>query len=219
MTQDQLSRKVFFAKLKEKITDDRCVTCVEVAYNIAKEAHRGQVRDDGERYFEHVRAAAWIVLTETHITDQLRITILVCSALLHDLMEDTFVARRKHLAFIFDQFSTDITTVAWELTKQKKKDKRKTWRKLLNSHRAPTKLVKAADRLHNLRTLGACSRRKIRKQIRETRVTILPWLRETTLVEPACDNTEILSLADKITFEIERLEAFLESTKRRRKTK
>lgn len=216
MNEEQLSRKAFFAKLKEKITDDRCVICVEVAYNIAKEAHRRQVRDDGERYFEHVRAAAWIVLTETNITDQLRITILVCSALLHDLMEDTFVARRKHLAFIFDQLSPDITTVAWELTKQKKKDKRKTWRKLLNSHRAPTKLVKAADRLHNLRTLSACSRKKIRKQIKETRTIILPWLRETTLVEPACDNKEIMSLADKIVIEIERLEAFLDSTRKRK---
>jgi len=183
-------RKEFFAKVRELITDERCRTAIEVAYNLSKEVFRGKLRDDGERAFNHCKAVAWIIMTETGIRDQLRLTILIITALWHDVMEDTFTAQKKHLRFIFDQLNPDIAESAYELTKSK--DKLKKWIRLLKSRRLPTKIVKAADRLHNQRTLLACKRAKIRRKNKETREIILPWLR----AEPT--NADILALADKI---------------------
>jgi GTP diphosphokinase / guanosine-3',5'-bis(diphosphate) 3'-diphosphatase len=206
------NRKEFFDKVKEKITDDRLITCIEVAYNIAKEAHRPQKRDDGSRYFEHVKMVAWIILTEVNINDQFRLTILVCTALLHDLMEDTYIAQKRHLHFIFDQVSQDIAIVSWELTKPKKTEcNNDPWQRLLSSTKVPTKLVKAADRLHNVRTLSRCKLRKIHRKINETREVILPWLRDNNQVNPAHGLyiQEIDKLSDKIEQELQKLEAVL----------
>lgn len=183
-------RKEFITKVKELITDERCRTAIEVAYNFSKEVFRGKLRDDGERTFNHCKAVAWIIMTETNIRDQLRLTILIITALWHDVMEDTFAARKKHMRFIFDQMNPDIAEVTYELTKSK--DKSKKWLRLLKSRKPPTKLVKAADRLHNQRTLLACKRAKIKRKNKETREIILPWLR----AEPT--NADILALADKI---------------------
>jgi GTP pyrophosphokinase len=195
-------RKEFFAEIKRKITDDRCLTCIEVAYNIAKEAHRGQMRDDGERYFEHVKAVAWILLTETEIMDQLRLTILLSAALLHDLMEDTYIAQRKHLKFIFDQFSQDIADIAWELTKPRSTVKSMGWARLMASKRIATKLVKAADRLHNVRTLRRCRTEKIRRKMKETEETILPWLRQIDGTPDDSSKRALIDLSNKIAAEL-----------------
>jgi len=207
-------KKQFFAKVRQKISDERCVVAIEVAYNIAKEAHRQQQRKDGERYFDHVKAVAWILLTETGITDQLRLTILLIAALLHDIIEDTFVAKRRHLKFMFDQVSPDITAVAWEVTKVRATDPQKKWRKLLASNRRPTKLVKAADRLHNQRTLLSCSRSQIRKKNKETRNTILPWLRANLETIDEQSRRQILDLADKIEKQTALNEAWLKGPKK-----
>ncbi len=208
-------KKQFFAKVRQKISDERCIVAIEVAYNIAKEAHRQQQRKDGERYFDHVKAVAWILLTETGITDQLRLTILLTAALLHDIIEDTFVAKRRHLKFMFDQVSPDITAVAWEVTKVKVNDPQKKWRKLLASNRVPTKLVKAADRLHNQRTLLYCSRRQIRKKNKETRNTILPWLRTNLETIDEQSRQQILALVDKIEKQTAANEEWLKSQRKK----
>ncbi|MBT7484567.1 hypothetical protein HN680_07385 [Candidatus Peregrinibacteria bacterium] len=112
-------REIFFSTIRTKITEERFITAIEFAYKIAKAAHKDQLRDDGERYFDHVKAVTWIILTELDISDQFYLTQLLCVALLHDLMEDTFLAERKHLHFVFDQISPQITNSAWELTNPK----------------------------------------------------------------------------------------------------
>ena len=209
-------KKQFFAKVKEKISDDRCVTAIEFAYNIAKEAHRQQKRKDGERYFDHVKTVAWIILTETGITDQLRLTILSTAALLHDIIEDTFMARRKHLRFAFDQLSPDITAVAWEVTKSKSSDPKVKFKKLRASNRAATKIVKLTDRLHNQRTLLACSLRQIRRKNHETRQIILTWARSNLDLVDAESRREILILADKVEAQTALNEEWLRNRKRKK---
>ena len=188
-------RVAFFRKVKESISDERFFTAIELAYNMAKAAHKGQLRDDGVRYFNHVKAVAWTILTETQIKDQLRLTILVCVALLHDLMEDTFIAKKRHLHFIFDQISPDITNSIWVLTNPKRGNK---WRKLLSSISVVVKLIKAADRLHNLRTLLNCREEKIDRKIEETRNIIVPWLRDLRRMKQRIDLHEIELLTDTI---------------------
>lgn len=169
----------FFARIRTKITSERLITAIDVAYRIAKVSHKNQLRDDGQRYFDHVKAVAWIIITEINIVDQFDLTTLICIALLHDLMEDTFIATELHLHFIFDQISPEITYSAWDLTNPKEASKEEKWAKLLASISIFTLLVKAADRLHNSRTLSNCTPEKISRKKAETRDIILPWLRRT----------------------------------------
>ena len=165
-------RQKFFAEIYRQISDLRLQLAVEFAYNFAKEAHRNQTRDSGERYFNHCKAVAWVFLTEVNMQSQHLLATIVIMALLHDLLEDTFVAKKQHLHFIFDQIDPAITEVIDEVTK----DQHHNFDKLLRSNRLGTKLVKAADRLHNLRTLPACREEKRNRKIQETEETILPWL-------------------------------------------
>lgn len=191
-------REIFFSTIRTKITEERLITAIEVAYRIAKYAHKDQLRDDGERYFDHVKTVAWIILTEVDITDQFYLTILLCVALLHDLMEDTFLAEQKHLHFMFDQISPDITNSAWELTNPRGATKVEKWKKLLASVSIITLIVKAADRLHNSRTIGACTIEKQDRKKAETRDVIIPWLRRV-VTQPADFLTiPLQSLTDKI---------------------
>src|SRR4051794_24812158 len=60
---------------------------INFAYQLAKSAHRGQMRVGKDRYFEHLRAVTLILLDEVHITDP----SIIKAALLHDSMEDTSV--------------------------------------------------------------------------------------------------------------------------------
>jgi (p)ppGpp synthase/HD superfamily hydrolase len=57
---------------------------IERAYNDAKEAFRGVNREGGERYFEHIRAVALIVIDHLRVRD----ADVIVAALLHDIVED-----------------------------------------------------------------------------------------------------------------------------------
>ena len=81
-----MNRKQFFASLKENV-DATELRRIQAAYWIAKEAHRQQARDCGERYFEHPRRTASILIRHGVIDTH---TILL--ALLHDTLEDRLVA-------------------------------------------------------------------------------------------------------------------------------
>ena len=212
------SHDEFFALVKEKLSDERCRAYIRIASKMAKEAHRRQVRDDGERYFEHVKAVAWICLTETNVSDQLRLTIIVCGSLFHDMLEDTYMSKVQDLKILFDHFHPEITKVAHELTKVPKKRQPnilKRWARLLSSSSTPTKIVKLADRLHNLRTLLHCRHTKALRKIDETRDIILPWARNhsklnknTTMHQRHREKfkQEIDALADKVEQELLKVE-------------
>src|SRR5215471_6863258 len=79
------------------------------AYKVAAAAHWGQTRDEGTPYIVHpVRVAVSLV-------DELNLfsPILICSALLHDVIEDSDLTR-KDIAQMFDD---QIANVVWLLTK------------------------------------------------------------------------------------------------------
>jgi GTP pyrophosphokinase len=199
----EMKRREFFAIVYQKIQTKKLRIAIEFAYNLAKEAHRRQRRENGERYFSHVKAVALIVLTElnTTIMTELELTILVVGALLHDLIEDTFVAREAHLHFIFDQVSPEITEIISTVTKGEGSNKHL---KLLTSHNRKTKKLKGCDRLHNQRTLDNCKPDKIRRKNQETREVILPWLKFRTR------DANLLWLIDQIEDQTARNEAMLD---------
>jgi (p)ppGpp synthase/HD superfamily hydrolase len=57
---------------------------IESAYNTAKDAFRDGVREGGERYFEHLRAVALILMVYLRVRD----ANVIAAALLHDIVED-----------------------------------------------------------------------------------------------------------------------------------
>jgi (p)ppGpp synthase/HD superfamily hydrolase len=168
---------------------------IELAYDIAKEAHRRFARDEGTRYFEHLRSVALILMDECHITEP----DIVISALLHDSIEDTPImgnillnenvwrkTARYRLKKIFDYRVAD-TVIA--LTKpringtkttQKEHIQKKKYSAQILTAPPEAGIIKMADRLHNLRTLSGTKKEKQRRQIKETREFLLPIFEKKT---------------------------------------
>jgi guanosine-3',5'-bis(diphosphate) 3'-pyrophosphohydrolase len=123
------------------------------AYVYAMKAHGEQRRASGDPYFSHpIEVAA--ILTDLKLDDS-----TIAAALLHDTIEDTEATRAE----IDSLFGRDIGTLVEGLTKLKKLDlvtkeakQAENLRKLLLAIAADVRvlLIKLADRLHNMRTLG-----------------------------------------------------------------
>src|SRR5262249_47873872 len=123
------------------------------AYVYAMKAHGEQRRASGDPYFSHpIEVAA--ILTDLKLDDA-----TIAAALLHDTIEDTEATRAE----IDSLFGHDIGTLVEGLTKLKKLDlvtkeakQAENLRKLLLAIADDVRvlLIKLADRLHNMRTLG-----------------------------------------------------------------
>src|ERR1700693_1917060 len=123
------------------------------AYVYAMKAHGKQQRDSGDPYFSHPLEVA-AILTDLKLDDA-----TIAAALLHDTIEDTDATRTE----IDRVFGHDIGRLVEGLTKLKKLDlvskeakQAENLRKLLLAIAADVRvlLIKLADRLHNMRTLG-----------------------------------------------------------------
>ena len=137
------------------------------AYVYAMQKHGEQKRASGDPYFSHPLEVA-AILTELHLDEE---TIAV--ALLHDTIEDTDATRRE----IDELFGEKIGKLVEGLTKLKRLDlvsqqakQAENLRRLLLavSDDIRVLLVKLADRLHNMRTLGIMRPEKCRRIATET---------------------------------------------------
>jgi GTP diphosphokinase / guanosine-3',5'-bis(diphosphate) 3'-diphosphatase len=152
---------------------------LDFAYDLAKYGHRNQFRDSGERYFEHVRATAIILVDELKIINM----VMLIAALLHDILEDSFLLTFERIKLIF---GPKVAKYVVTLTKPKKNDKRFTndherhlwyFEQLRNSC-LEIKIVKLADRLHNMRTLDSCAPEKRTRKIQETKNVYMPLIND-----------------------------------------
>ena len=137
------------------------------AYVYAMQKHGHQRRASGDPYFSHPLEVA-AILTDMHLDEA---TIAV--ALLHDTIEDTTATRSE----IDEVFGPDIGKLVEGLTKlkrldlvSKKAEQAENLRKLLIaiSEDVRVLLVKLADRLHNMRTLGHVPEAKRQRIAEET---------------------------------------------------
>ncbi|MEE1102831.1 MAG: HD domain-containing protein, partial [Alistipes sp.] len=141
---------------------------IKRAFFLAKEAHQGVRRRSGEPYFLHPIAVAQIVVDEIGLGVK-----SVVAALLHDVVEDTdyTVEDMEHI------FGHKIATMVDGLTKMSgvfntdTSKQAEYFRKVLLTLSDDVRviLIKIADRLHNMRTLGAMPQNK---QIKITGETI-----------------------------------------------
>src|SRR5215510_8330622 len=137
------------------------------AYRFSEAAHAGQTRQSGEPYISHPLAVAEI-LAEWHLDGQ-----ALVAALLHDVMEDTAVTKAE----ISDTFGKPVAELVDGVSKLDKIEfqsaehlQAENFRKMLLAMARDVRviLIKLADRLHNMRTLGAVPPAKRRRVARET---------------------------------------------------
>jgi len=155
MDENYVRREVFFSRLRPHLGPKK-LEAVEAAYAFSKGGHRGQCRDSGERYFEHPKAVA-LVLISLGVYNW---RILV-AALLHDLLEDTFL---MDVYRVRRNFGKKVALWVEMLTKRPGKD----YEAELNNAPWQVLFVKLADRWHNLSTLGECTVEKQAKKRQET---------------------------------------------------
>lgn len=150
------------------------VEIIEQAYRFAKAAHKGVRRRSGEPYILHPIAVAKIVISELGLG-----STSICAALLHDVVEDTEFTRED----IEINFGPKIASIVEGLTKisggifgDKASLQAENFRKLLLSMSTDIRviLIKMADRLHNMRTLGSMRPEKQYKIAGETLYVYAP---------------------------------------------
>ncbi len=137
------------------------------AYRFSEAAHAGQTRQSGDPYISHPLAVAEI-LAEWHLDGQ-----TLMAALLHDVTEDTKVTKDE----ISDAFGKPVAELVDGVSKLDKIEfqsaadaQAENFRKMLLAMARDVRviLIKLADRLHNMRTLGAVAPAKRRRVARET---------------------------------------------------
>ncbi|CAM4063306.1 RelA/SpoT family protein [Roseateles saccharophilus] len=140
---------------------------VREAYKFADEAHLGQKRATGEPYITHPIAVAGIC-AEWRLDAQ-----ALMAALMHDVVEDCGVSKTE-LIEKFDATTADLVDGLTKLDKlqfsTKEESQAESFRKMLLAMARDLRviLVKLADRLHNMRTMGAMAPHKARRIARET---------------------------------------------------
>lgn len=159
-----------FEELRQELQhylDSTQIAVIENAYLLAKNAHEGQKRHTGEPYITHPLAVA-------HILAQMRMDPpTITAAILHDVIEDTPVEKHeliekfgKEVADLVDGV-TKLTQIEFESRAQAQAE---NFRKMMMAMAKDIRviLVKLADRLHNMRTLGCLPPEKRRRIAKET---------------------------------------------------
>jgi GTP pyrophosphokinase len=162
---EQLYRELE-AKVREYRPNDD-LSVLEKAYRFAAKCHEGQTRDSGEPYMAHPIMVA-------HILSDMRMDVVAMeTGLLHDVVEDTSVTVEQ----VRKEFGPEVARCVDGVTKLSKLDifsaedrQAESVRKMLLAMVEDIRviLVKLADRIHNMRTLGYLNPERRERIARET---------------------------------------------------
>jgi len=150
------------------------VELITHAFNFANKAHYGVRRLSGEPYILHPIAVARICVREIGLG-----STSICSALLHDVVEDTDYTVGDIAGLFGDkiaQIVSGLTKISGGVFGDQASEQAENFRKLLLtiSDDIRVVLIKIADRLHNMRTLGAQPKDKQYKIAGETQYIYAP---------------------------------------------
>ncbi|CAM3740268.1 Guanosine-3',5'-bis(diphosphate) 3'-pyrophosphohydrolase [Vibrio aerogenes CECT 7868] len=151
---------------QEYLTEPQ-IEALRHAYVVARDAHEGQTRSSGEPYIIHPVAVARILAEMRLDLETLQ------AALLHDVIEDTEVAKEE-LETKFGTAVAELVDGVSKLDKLKFRDRKEAqaenFRKMVLAMVQDIRviLIKLSDRTHNMRTLGALRPDKKRRIARET---------------------------------------------------
>jgi len=146
---------------------------VKEAYRFSDEMHLGQVRKSGEPYISHPIAVAEIC-ADWKLDAQ-----AIMAALLHDVIEDQDVKKEE----LIERFGAPVANLVDGLSKLEKIEfqsvveaQAENFRKMLLAMASDVRviLIKLADRLHNMRTLGVMAPAKKRRIAGETMEVYVP---------------------------------------------
>ena len=154
------------AKALNKYLPEEQVDIVRAAHAYAAKAHEGQMRRTGHKYITHPLAVASI-LASMHVDHE-----AICAALLHDVLEDTEVGK----ATLTDLFGPEVTEIVDGVSKLSKIFRTRAEAQAENFQKMAMAMakdirvimVKLADRLHNMRTIGVMSSEQRKRIARET---------------------------------------------------
>ncbi|XSG85976.1 MAG: RelA/SpoT family protein [Methylohalobius sp. ZOD2] len=150
------------------------IEAVRQAFRFADAAHADQFRLSGEPYICHPLEVALILAKE------MRMDVAgIIAAILHDVIEDTQVTKEE-LSDLFGQEVAELVDGVTKLTQLDSKSKQEvqadSLRKMILAMAKDLRviLVKLADRLHNMRTLGPMAMDRRRRFARETQDIYAP---------------------------------------------
>ncbi len=146
---------------------------IRKAFEMAADAHKEMRRKSGEPYILHPLAVAKIVSKELGLG-----TTSIIAALLHDVVEDTDISL-KDLEMEFGKTVAKIVdglTKISEFSEQTVSKQAENFKKMLLTMADDVRvvLIKIADRLHNMRTLGSMAKEKQLKICSETSYVYAP---------------------------------------------
>lgn len=149
---------------------------VHEAIRLARTAHGDQVRKDGSPFVEHPLRTALIMIEEAEVKNADEI----CAALLHDVVEDTTV----EIDEIEEGFGPRVADFVRALTHpplkvgESKFERNVRHFKTIAWEERPARIIKSADRLDNLRTMGRREQwspvERATEYLQETREGLIP---------------------------------------------
>jgi len=167
---DASTAVVTFAALTDRLKrylSSSDVQRIKEAYRFSDAAHLGQFRKSGEPYITHPIAVAEVLV------DWKLDAAAIQAALLHDVLEDSGVAKQE-LAARFGPIVAELVDGVSKLDRLRfdsnEEQQAESFRKMLLAMARDVRviLIKLADRLHNVRTLDAMELEKRRRIARET---------------------------------------------------
>ncbi len=164
-----------FEYLIERVTPQlgaEQVAQVYRAYEVAHEAHSGQTRDEGTAYIVHPIRVAVSLVDELNLYSPK----LICSALLHDVIEDSDITRDD----VTEMFGEQIAEIVWLLTKLEDVGLAEYLARIEAAAYTGAPIVKLCDRLDNLRSVAHTPKlEKKHRYIRTTEQLYLPLAART----------------------------------------
>ena len=168
---DSLRRKLL--KTARKTMHGDKIKTIELAFQVANQAHLGQFRKSGEPYITHpIEVATFIA--EWDLDEQ-----TIAGALMHDVIEDTPVTKEE-LARIFGNNIAELVDSVTKLDKLHFESEAAAhaeyFRKVVLAMAKDVRviLIKLADRMHNMLTLGSMRADKQKRIARETMEIYVP---------------------------------------------
>jgi len=143
----------------------------EKAFRWSKILHAGQIRDDGSEYITHPIKVFLMLISVGIVND-----IILASALLHDVIEETAITKKD----LEELFGKDVADVVTLLSKKKPISSHRYYFQIGKDIRAI--LIKSADRMCNIADIvDIYTKERMERYVRETEKYILKMLEKSSL--------------------------------------